>query len=119
MSLFQERPELLETFLEGRRETLDEVYRVYRVPVDAHLRMLSTGARFNASRAFAIADLRQEAFMRAFSPRARAAYDPTRRYAPYLMRIARNCFIDEARSRRREALLFEAGLQTAGFGEGD
>jgi RNA polymerase sigma-70 factor (ECF subfamily) len=118
MSLFHEHPDLLETFFEGRRETFDEVYRIYRAPVGTYLSMLSTRVPLNASRAFAVADLRQEVFLRAFSPRARAAYDPTRRYAPYLMRIARNCFIDEARLRRREALLLEEGVPSSRFGEG-
>jgi RNA polymerase sigma factor (sigma-70 family) len=111
MSLFHARPELLAAFAAGRREVLDEVYRVYRPAVDAYLRMLVAGSSYSPARGIVVADLRQEVFLRAFSPQARAAYDPERRYAPYLMRIARNCFIDELRSFRQE-------LRLSRFGEG-
>jgi DNA-directed RNA polymerase specialized sigma24 family protein len=110
MTLFQERPELLHRFRDGRKEALAEVYRTYRERVDAYLGMLSMRRRCDAPEPCSIADLRQEIFMRALSPRARAAYDATRPYAPYLMKIARNYFLDQARVRRRETLLVDARL---------
>ena len=94
----------MDPFVAGCREALGEVYRAYRSPVDAYLNSLVSSKCWRAAN-FAVADLRQEVFLHAFAPRARAAYDPARLYAPYLMRIARNCFIDESRLRRRELLL--------------
>jgi RNA polymerase sigma factor (sigma-70 family) len=49
----------------------------------------------------ALVDLLQEAFIRAFSPGARLAYDGTRPYEPYLRKIAKNLFIDQLRARGR------------------
>ena len=42
-------------------------------------------------------DLIQEVFVRAFSDKARVAYDGLRPYRPYLLRIAKNLMIDRAR----------------------
>lgn len=113
MTLFQERPDLLQTFREGQRFALAEVYRSYRPRVDAYLELLSKRGLASAWRAIAVPDLRQEVFLRAFSPRARAAYDPNRRYAPYLIKIAHHCFLDEARLRQREALLLDDKVVSA------
>jgi RNA polymerase sigma-70 factor (ECF subfamily) len=113
MTLFLERPELLQTFREGQPIALAEVYRSYRPRVDAYLESLSKRGFANAWRAFAVPDLRQEVFLRAFSPRTRAAYDPNRRYAPYLIKIAHHCFLDEARLRQREALLVDDTVVSA------
>lgn len=44
----------------------------------------------------------QNTFVRAFSPSARAAYDGLRPFGSYLVTIARNLLIDEARARNRE-----------------
>ena len=52
----------------------------------------------------AIADLLQEVFARAFSSTARRGYDGIRDFGPYLMTIARNCFVDALRSSGRERL---------------
>jgi DNA-directed RNA polymerase specialized sigma24 family protein len=57
------------------------------------------------ARATVIADLVQEVFVRAFSTDARHAYDGRREYGHYLAAIARNCFIDLLRARRREILI--------------
>lgn len=43
----------------------------------------------------------QETFLRAFEESARARYDGARAYLPYLLAIARNLLIDDARKRKR------------------
>jgi RNA polymerase sigma-70 factor (ECF subfamily) len=48
-----------------------------------------------------LADIVQETFAKAFSPRARERYDGTR-YAPYVLAIARNCLVDWLRRVGRE-----------------
>lgn len=49
--------------------------------------------------AFDVQDLLQETFSRAFRDAARARYDGTRPYGPYLRQIARNCVVNLSRSR--------------------
>src|SRR5258706_14257303 len=50
-------------------------------------------------------DLVQEIFVRAFSDRARLAFDGVRDYRPFLFTIARNVVTDWARKRRRDVSL--------------
>jgi RNA polymerase sigma-70 factor (ECF subfamily) len=108
MTLFLEHPELLPGFIGGEPQALDAVYRAYRARVDGYLLILSARWPLDTSPAVAVADIRQEVFLRAFLPRVRAGYDPTRRYAPYLLKITKHYFIDAARSRQRQVKLFEA-----------
>jgi RNA polymerase sigma factor (sigma-70 family) len=49
-----------------------------------------------------LSDIVQETFTKAFAPSARERYDGTRCYAPYLLAIARNCFVDWLRRAGRE-----------------
>jgi RNA polymerase sigma-70 factor (ECF subfamily) len=103
MEAFRCRPELLVAFREGRPEALEQVYRAYVRSVEPYLRNLArVGGRAEMAQASAVADLLQEVFIRAFSPSARRAYDGLRDYGPYLMTIARNCFVDAARVRDRD-----------------
>ncbi len=58
-------------------------------------------------------DAAHEVFIRA--DRARATYDPSRPFAPWILRIAANVCLDELRRRRREHALFEP-LEADGWG---
>jgi RNA polymerase sigma factor (sigma-70 family) len=103
-TLFADDRELLAAFREGRRDALEHVYRTYVRAVDRRLRALarSSGHHATIAQPSVIADLLQDIFVRAFSPRARNGYDGLRDYGPYLMTIARNCFYDLLRSSGRE-----------------
>jgi RNA polymerase sigma-70 factor (ECF subfamily) len=105
MPLFRDNPELLVPFREGQPRALEVVYRFYVRPTDSYLRAL---ARFTQvaelAQPSAIADLLQEVFVRAFSGQARSSYDGLREFSPYLNTIARNCFMDALRRRRKEVL---------------
>jgi RNA polymerase sigma factor (sigma-70 family) len=71
--------------------------------VDCALRTLARASGYAAmAQPNAIADLLQEVFVRAFSPAARNAYDGIRDFKPYLLTIARNCFLDTLRATGRE-----------------
>jgi RNA polymerase sigma-70 factor, ECF subfamily len=102
-SPFPDQPGLLRAFREGQRSALETVYRAYVVAIDRYLRTLARRtANLELGQTSAIADLLQEVFVRAFSPTGRNGYDGVRDYGPYLITIARNCFIDAARARGRE-----------------
>jgi RNA polymerase sigma factor (sigma-70 family) len=106
MTIFREAPELLVPFRAGRADALERVYRHYVRSLDGYLRALAKYTRApELDQPGAIADLLQEVFVRAFSERTRLAYDGLREFAPYLNTIARNCFMDALRKRRREAVL--------------
>ena len=111
MPLFRTTPELLVAFREGRPAALERVYRFYVRPVDTYLVALArwVGAP-EMSQPSTSADLIQEVFIRAFSEPARLAFDGLREYSPYLNTIARNCFFDALRKRRREVLTDPAQL---------
>jgi RNA polymerase sigma factor (sigma-70 family) len=105
MPLFADRPELLRPFREGRRDALEQVYRVYVRSVDAYVRVLARASgAVTSGDPTVVGDVVQEVFVRAFSDSARRSYDGLREYRPYLMMIARNCFVDVLRARRREVL---------------
>ena len=103
MPIFRSQPALLIAFRQGERAALELVYRAYVQAVERYLRTLArrTGAH-ELGQASAIADLLQDVFIRAFSAAGRNGFDGIREYAPYLMTIARNCFIDAQRARQRE-----------------
>jgi RNA polymerase sigma-70 factor (ECF subfamily) len=95
---------LLDAFRAGERSALESVYRHYVGAVVAVLRggvALSGGGRVPGAPADVVSDLVQETFIRAFSERARLAYDGLRDYQPYLLTIARNLLIDWARTQGR------------------
>jgi RNA polymerase sigma factor (sigma-70 family) len=104
MPLFRTRPDLIAAFREGRREAMEQVYRHYVRSVDAYLRALAFRNEPSLVRPATVSDLIQETFVKAFSEKARLAYDPQRDYSPYLKTIARNCLIDARRARGREVL---------------
>jgi DNA-directed RNA polymerase specialized sigma24 family protein len=104
MPVFRNDPELLAAFREGRRDALECVYRTYAPSVGRLVRAL---ARAHArggelARVNAVTDIFQEVFMRAFSPTSRQAYDGHRDFGPYLMAVARHCFIDALRAQGHE-----------------
>lgn len=110
MPIFRGDVNLLEAFRRGERRALEQVYRAYVRMLDGYLRALArvSPAPELAQRSV-IVDSLQEVFTRAFSPAARAAYDGTRPYGPYLRRIAKNYFIDQLRARvRTPEELFDA-----------
>lgn len=111
MPALRENPALLSAFREGRREALAEVYRMHVSSVDGYVRTLARASGCpDMGQVSAVADLIQEVFIRAFSERARIAYDGVRDYGPYLTTIARNCFVDAVRRRGREVVLGPAEL---------
>jgi RNA polymerase sigma-70 factor (ECF subfamily) len=92
----------LSRFRNGEPDALKHVYLTYVVLVRRWLRVrLASSGRGSA----VLEDLVQETFAKAFSPRARARYDASRAYAPYLLAIARNCFVDWVRHVRRLPIL--------------
>ena len=101
---FRTKPEQLARFRAGEREALTDVYRVYAPTIDVYLRRLAFAAGRRECDSGVLSDIRQETFTRAFGDGARAAFDATRAYLPYLQTIARNCFLDWRRSLRREQL---------------
>lgn len=112
MSLFEQNPELLGPFREGRRDVLARVYRAYVRSIERYIHSLcrAFGAR-ESLRSDVLADLLQDIFIKAFAPDARRAFDGARRYGPYLSAIARNCFIDAMRVSGREVLKSPDELQ--------
>jgi RNA polymerase sigma factor (sigma-70 family) len=98
----------LAAFREGRRDVLDLYYRRHVAEVVAFLRtgfMYTTNdrpTRFPGVRdSFELESLVQEVFARAFTPRARLAYDGLRPYAAYLNGIGRNVVLDRLRKAAR------------------
>ena len=87
--------DLLRAYQAGNREALERIYRQYARLVQSYL-----SGRVSAGDE--VADIVQEVFIRAFSEGARAKYDGTRDYGPFLRVMARNVFIDLARRSRRE-----------------
>jgi RNA polymerase sigma factor (sigma-70 family) len=102
-SIFDGEPLLLEAFRAGEDAALAVIYRRYSEALGAHLAVLAraTGT-LELAQPSAVADLLQEVFARAFSENARSSYDERRPYGPYLHAIAKNCFIDLLRKRRRD-----------------
>src|SRR5262245_3311733 len=108
MTIFRDRPELLQAYRQGERHALTEVYWAYVERVE---RLVRFGLRMSRSpgelrsSSSDVAELMQEIFARAFSERARLGFDGLRDYGPYLGTLARNLIVDWARRRRREVLL--------------
>jgi RNA polymerase sigma-70 factor (ECF subfamily) len=93
-------PEALRAFRDGRPEVLEEIYWTH---VDLVANVVRNGtSRVGGAPADVRADLVQETFARAFSERARMAYDGLRPYRPYLLTICRNLLADWSRVRGRE-----------------
>jgi RNA polymerase sigma-70 factor, ECF subfamily len=97
VTIFVERPGLLPRFRRGERAALEEIYFAYVDLVAFVVRQSAHGAH--------AADLIQETFARAFAERARLGYDGLRPYRPFLLTIARNLLVDDARKRGRELVV--------------
>lgn len=100
---------LLDAFRRGERDALTRVFRAYAADVALTLRsgvvVSVDGQRVRVGVGIPeteVESLIQETFVRAFSPKARTAYDGLRPYGAYLSTIARNLLIDRERARRRE-----------------
>jgi RNA polymerase sigma-70 factor (ECF subfamily) len=89
-----------EAFKAGKREALDRVYREHLRGIESLVRVgLWRAGCYNAAN---LADVVQEVFAKAFSPRVRAGYDPARDLGPYLRQLARNGLIDWLRNSRND-----------------
>lgn len=100
--LFRERPELLPPFRRGERPALEAVYRRYVRLIETLLRQgtQAGGGRVYVNDPETQKDLVHDVFARAFTERARLAYDGLREYRPYLLTIGRNILVDWARKRK-------------------
>jgi RNA polymerase sigma-70 factor (ECF subfamily) len=98
--------DLVKAYQAGSREALARIYRQYVRNVRDYLAHRIGG---DAD----VADVVQEVFIRAFSEGARAKYDGTRDYGPFLRVIARNVFIDWVRRSRREVAVESDVLEAA------
>jgi RNA polymerase sigma factor (sigma-70 family) len=96
MPFLRSRPELLRAFRDGDREALSQVYWAYIERVESFVRHAMPWGRSE------VVDVVQDAFIRAFDPKARLSYDGLRDYGPYLCTICKNLVIDRARKRGRE-----------------
>jgi RNA polymerase sigma factor (sigma-70 family) len=102
VTLFHGRRALLDAFRKGERAAMAEVYGTYVGDVG---RLLQRGCRLGGGHTLPGVrepqrhrDLVQEVFLKAFAAPARQAYDGLRDYRPYILRIARNLLVDEART---------------------
>jgi RNA polymerase sigma factor (sigma-70 family) len=109
--MLEDQLDLWHRFREGDPAALGRVYEDYRGEVR---RLAKRGFTLKGARLLRIPGLRdqealndtvQEVFTKAFSERARRAYDGQRPYAPYLLQITRNVRIDQERRRWREVLV--------------
>jgi RNA polymerase sigma factor (sigma-70 family) len=109
MTLLTEDRSLLDSYRRGDRAALERVYDHYVDHVAAFLRGGFTFSSKGETLAFKgyrspadLQDMLQETFCRAFSPRARQAYDGIHPFTSYLLTIARNLTIDRFRRQVRE-----------------
>jgi len=110
MGVFQDTPGLLRGFRDGSRESMETVYWAYVKWVEVLVRRgfrVSGGRQVPGVRGENFEDLVQEIFAKAFSERARLAFDGLRDYEPFLFTIARNVVVDWARKHGREVSLEE------------
>jgi len=110
MTVFAGERSLLDAFRRGDRAALATVYYHYVDDIAAIVRhgfsIPSSGVRVRGATDEATErDLIQEVFARAFTPRARDAYDGIRPYGAYLRRIAKNLLIDRVRTAGRDISL--------------
>ncbi|MBL8953157.1 MAG: sigma-70 family RNA polymerase sigma factor [Myxococcaceae bacterium] len=101
MSLLTEDRQLLSRFRAGERQSMELVFRHYAPQLSALVaRGLSTrGGRIRPSSPFEVGAVVQEAFARAFTEKARGAYDGASDYLQYLAAIARNELLNQQRGR--------------------
>jgi RNA polymerase sigma factor (sigma-70 family) len=95
-----ERDTFFESIRRGERHAVERAYREHRKDVERSIRNgLRRAGRLTPAN---VSDVVQEVFAKAFSERARARYDGTRAFGPYLQRIAGNVLIDWVRHARRQ-----------------
>ena len=117
MTIFVDDREFLEAFRRGERWALEKVYHHYVYTLHDLIRFGSIGSAVGSTRVPGVSEidaqqeLIQEVFVRAFSDRARLAYDGLRPYRPYLLRIARNLLVD--RLRRKKPQISLSAIQMA------
>jgi RNA polymerase sigma-70 factor (ECF subfamily) len=93
---------LLAAFRLGQRDALESIYWLHVEAVETLVRRgLCRVHRFSAAD---LADVVQEVFAKAFSVKARSAYDGERDYGPFLLQLARNTLYDWLRRRNKEVL---------------
>jgi RNA polymerase sigma-70 factor (ECF subfamily) len=110
MPIFRNTPGLLQSFRDGSREAMATVYWAYVARVEMLVRRgfrLQDARSVPGVRAENLEDLVQEIFAKAFSERARLAFDGLRDYGPFLFTLARNVVVDWARKKGREVSLDE------------
>src|SRR3954468_261336 len=90
----------VEAFRKGRHEALERVYREHRRSIEALVQ--TTLRRADLLTRQNHADLVQDVFARAFSPKARESFDGARSLGPFLRQIARNLLIDWLRHQTYE-----------------
>lgn len=107
--------ELLAAFRDGRRDALERVYRQHAPEIARFLRhgfMYTSNdqpTRYpGVQSTFELESLVQEVFARAFTPRARLAYDGVRPYGAFLTGIARNVLLDQLRRQARHGEVISA-----------
>ncbi len=119
MTFFDGRNDRLTAFRAGDRTVLAAVFHTY---ADDVARVFRLGFRLDAKQLVLPGlgdverekELLQEVFLRAFSERARLAFNPLRPYRPYLLQIARNLLVDEHRAKGRLSVeLAQAELEVA------
>jgi RNA polymerase sigma factor (sigma-70 family) len=120
MPIFEANRALLDRFRRGDREALATVYHRY---VDEVATLARRGFTIESSGHAYVRgadrdgerELVQETFAKAFSEKARTAYDGVSPYRPYLLRITKNLMIDRFRADQRNVRSVE--LDTMGVGD--
>lgn len=107
MTIFDNNRDLLDRFRRGDRAALAEVYYRY---VDEVASLARRGFTIESSGHVYVRgvtgdgerEIVQETFARAFSEKARVAFNGIDPYRPYLMRIAKNLLIDRFRAQSKQ-----------------
>ncbi len=82
---------------------LEQAYRTQATVLTAYLRRLARSAHaLELAQESVVSDMLQEVFARALAVSARSLENPWRNSDAYLTTIARNCFVDALRVRKRE-----------------
>jgi RNA polymerase sigma factor (sigma-70 family) len=98
-----------ESIRRGERQAIERAYREHHKDVERSVRNgLRRAGRLTPAN---VSDVVQEVFAKAFSERARARYDGTRAFGPYLQRIAGNVLVDWLRRSRRQ-ITSDVGLDS-------
>jgi RNA polymerase sigma-70 factor (ECF subfamily) len=116
VTIFADNRDLLDRFRRGDRKALEQVYYRYIEDVATLARrgftIESSGhAYVRGHDADGERELAQETFLKAFTEKARLAYDGVSPYRPYLLRITKNLMIDRYRAAQHATVrIDDAGL---------